>query len=285
MEFQWIQQREKELPPPSSISIEIPINGLFQRSSILAYFDDPQYRRKSSGITKYGAIGLHSILKKENLIEYGEVKELKPKYQTKVDRFFFIPEEVHILPESSTIMVRNNSIIGVDTRITSNTRSRVERKKKRIELKIFSGDIHFPGETDKISRYSGILIPPGKTNSTESKKLKNSIYVQCITLTKKKYFVLVRPVIIYEITEGINLETLFPQDPLQEKENLELRVGNYILYGNGKPILGISGTSIQLVRTCLVLNWDQGNKSSSSEEAHASFVEVSTTGLIREKRD
>ena len=123
-----------------------------------------------------------------------------------------------------------------------------------------------------------------KVESCE-KKLKNSIYVQWITLTKKKYFVLVRPVIIYEITEGINLETLFPQDPLQEKENLELRVGNYILYGNGKPILGISGTSIQLVRTCLVLNWDQGNKSSSSEEAHASFVEVSTTGLIREKRD
>ena len=127
------------------------INGIFRRNSILAYFDDPQYRRKSSGITKYGTVGLHSILKKEDLIEYRGVKEFKPKYQTKLDRFFFIPEEVHILPESSSIMVRNNSIIGIDTRITLNTRSRVgglvrmERKKKRIELKIFSGDIHFPG--------------------------------------------------------------------------------------------------------------------------------------------
>ena len=127
------------------------INGIFRRNSILAYFDDPQYRRKSSGITKYGTVGLHSILKKEDLIEYRGVKEFKPKYQTKLDLFFFIPEEVHILPESSSIMVRNNSIIGIDTRITLNTRSRVgglvrmERKKKRIELKIFSGDIHFPG--------------------------------------------------------------------------------------------------------------------------------------------
>ena len=42
--------------------------------------------------------------------------------------------------------------------------------------------------------------------------------------------------------------------------NLELRVINYILYGNGKPIRGISGTSIQLVRTCLVLNWDRDKK-------------------------
>lgn len=284
--FQWSQKREKELTPHSTISIEIPINGIFRRNIIFAYFDDPQYRRKSSGITKYETIGVYSILKKEDLIEYRGVKEFKPKYQTKVDRFFFIPEEVHILPESSSIMVRNNSIIGVDTRITLNTRSRVgglvrvEIKKKKIELKIFSGDIHFPVEMDKIFRHSGILIPPGtgKKKFKESKKLKNWIYVQWITPTKKKNFVLVRPVIIYEIADGINLETLFPRDPLQESDNLELRVVNYILYGNGKPIRGISGTSIQLVRTCLVLNWDQDKKTSSIEEAHASFVEVSKIG-------
>lgn len=208
----------------------------------------------------------------------------------KVDRFFFIPEEVHILPESSSIMVRNNSIIGVDTRITLNIRSqvgglvRVERKKKSIELQIFSGDIHFPGKTDKISRHSGILIPPGrgKTNSKESKKLKNWIYVQRITPTKKKYFVLVRPVATYEIADGINLATLFPQDLFREKDNMQLRVVNYILYGNGKPVRGIFDTSIQLVRTCLVLNWDQDNKSSSVEEVRTFFVEVSTNSLIRD---
>nr|YP_010734568.1 RNA polymerase beta'' subunit [Euphorbia nutans]WEH01427.1 RNA polymerase beta'' subunit [Euphorbia nutans]WHS25992.1 RNA polymerase subunit beta'' [Euphorbia nutans] len=287
--FQSIQEREKEQMSYSSLSIEIPINGIFRTNSVFSYFDDPQYQRKSSGITKYGAIGVHSIVKKEDLIEYRGVKEFKPKYQMQVDRFFFIPEEVYILPESSSLMVRNNSIVGVDTQISLNTRSRggglvrVERKKKKIELKIFSGDIHFPGETDKISRHSGILIPPGtiKTNSKESKKVKNWIYIQRVTPTKKKYFVLVRPVIIYEIANGINLETLFPEDLLQEKDNLKLRVVNYILYGNSKPIRGISDTSIQLVRTCLVLNWDQDKKSSSIEEAHTSFVEVSTNGLSR----
>nr|AYQ95451.1 DNA-directed RNA polymerase beta' subunit [Fraxinus chiisanensis] len=289
--LQSIQERENDLMPPSGISIEIPPNGIFRRNSILAYFDDPRYRRKSSGITKYGTIEMHSIVKKEDLIEYRGVKAFRPKYQMKVDRFFFIPEEVHILPGSSSIMVRNNSLIGVDTQITLNIRSRVggfvrvERKKKRIELKIFSGDIHFPGETDKISRHSGVLIPPGtgKRNSKESKKWKNWIYVQRITPSKKKYFVLVRPVVTYEITDGINLATLFPPDLLQERDNVKLRVVNYILYGNGKPIRGISETDIQLVRTCLVLNWDQDKKkkSSSSEEARASFVEIRTNGLIR----
>nr|YP_010041276.1 DNA-directed RNA polymerase beta'' subunit [Alniphyllum fortunei]QPA36053.1 DNA-directed RNA polymerase beta'' subunit [Alniphyllum fortunei]QUT08478.1 RNA polymerase beta'' subunit [Alniphyllum fortunei]WIL98273.1 RNA polymerase beta'' subunit [Alniphyllum fortunei] len=288
--LQSIQEREKELMPPSGISIEIPINGIFRRNSILAYFDDPRYRRKSSGITKYETIEVHSIVKKEDLIEYQGVKEFRPKYQTKVDRFFFIPEEVHLLPGSSSLMVRNNSIIGVDTQITLNTRSRVgglvrvERKKKRIEIKIFSGDIHFPGETDKISRHSGILIPPGigKTNSKASKKLKNWIYVQRITPTKKKDFVLVRSVVTYEITGGINLATLFPPDLLQERDNVQLQVVNYILYGNGKPTRGIPDTSIQLVRTCLVLNWDQDKKSSSIEEACTSFVEIRTNGLIRD---
>jgi DNA-directed RNA polymerase subunit beta' len=288
--FQSIQEQEKELMPPSGISIEIPIKGIFRRNSILAYFDDPRYRRKSSGITKYGTIGAHSIVKKEDLIEYRGVKKIKPKYQMKIDRFFFIPEEVYTLPESSYIMVRNNSIVGVDTRITLNIRSqvgglvRVERKKGGVELKIFSGDIHFPGETDKISRHSGILIPPetGKKKLKESKKLKKWIYVQRITPTKKKYFVLVRPVVTYEIADGINLATLFPQDLLREKDNMQLRVVNYILYGKGQPSRGISDTSIQLVRTCLVLNWDQDKKGSSIEEVCASFVEVRTNGLIRD---
>nr|WAW80188.1 RNA polymerase beta'' subunit [Ophiopogon bodinieri] len=290
--LQYDQEREKELILSFGISIEIPINGILRRNSILAYFDDPRYRRKSSGITKYGTAEVDSIVKKEDLIEYRGAKEFSPKYQMKVDRFFFIPEEVHILPGSSSIMVRNNSIIGVDTQLAlnTNTRSRVgglvrvERKKKSIELKIFSGDIHFPGETDKISRHSGILIPPGteKKNPKESKtKSKNWIYVQRITPIKKKYFVLVRPVVTYEIADGINLAKLFPQDLLQEKENVQLRVVNYILYGNGKSIRGIYHTSIQLVRTCLVLNWDQ-EKNGSMEEVHASFVEVRANDLIRD---
>nr|YP_009655032.1 RNA polymerase beta' subunit [Melastoma dodecandrum]QCL12414.1 RNA polymerase beta' subunit [Melastoma dodecandrum]WFQ82041.1 RNA polymerase beta'' subunit [Melastoma dodecandrum] len=290
--IQSIQERKKELMPHSGISIELPLNGIFRRNnSIFAYFDDPRYSRKSSGITKYGTLGVHSLVKKEDFFEARPIKELKSKYQMRLDPFFFIPEEVHSLTESSLIMIRNNSLIGIDTRIVFNinTRShvgglvRMERKKTRIELKIFSGDIHFPGETDKISRHSGILIPPGKVNITftDSKKWKNWIYVQRITSTKKKYFVLVRPVVTYEISDGLNLPTLFPPDFLQERDNMQLRVVNYIVYGNAKPIQGISDTSIQLIRTCLILNWNQGIKSSSIEEVCTSFIEVSTNGLVR----
>nr|YP_010261962.1 RNA polymerase beta'' subunit [Lilium speciosum var. gloriosoides]UIB41295.1 RNA polymerase beta'' subunit [Lilium speciosum var. gloriosoides] len=269
--LKYDQEWQKELISCFGISIEIPINGILRRNSILAYFDDPRYRRSSSGITKYGTAEVDSIIKKE-------------------DRFFFIPEEVHILPGSSSIMVRNNSIIRVYTRLALNKRSRigglvrVERKKKSIELRIFYGDIHFPGETDKISRHCGILIPPvtgKKKNSKESKKLKDWIYVQRITPTKKKYFVSVRPVVTYEIADGINLATLFPQDLLREKDDVQLRIVNYILYEYGKSIRGIYNTSIQLVRTCLVLNWDQ-KQNGFKKEVYASFVEVRANDLIRD---
>nr|YP_010692224.1 RNA polymerase beta subunit [Utricularia adpressa]UWM94308.1 RNA polymerase beta subunit [Utricularia adpressa] len=287
--LQSIQEGESVLKSPSGLSVEIPKNSIFRRNSILAYFDDPRYRRKSSGIIKYGTLEMHSIVKKEDLIEYQGGKEVRKKYQMKVDPLFFIPEEVHILSGSSSIMVRNNSIIGVDTPITLNIRSRVgglvrvERKKKKIELKILAGDIHFPGEMDKISRHSGVLIRPGtkKKNDKQSKNRKNWIYVQRILPSKKKSFVLVRPVVTYEIKDGLTLATLFPLDLLQERDNVKLRVVNYILYGNGKPIRGISHTTIQLVRTCLVLNWEQGKKSSSSQEARAYFVELRSKGLIR----
>nr|BBM33016.1 DNA-directed RNA polymerase beta'' chain [Dendrobium strongylanthum] len=294
--LQYDQEQENKLKPCFGISIKIPRNGILRRNSILAYFDDPRYRRSSSGITKYGIVEVDSIVKKEDFLEYRGSKGFSPKYQMqmKVDRFFFIPEEVHILPGSSPIMVRNNSIIGVDTQLALNinTRSRVgglvrvERKNKSMELKIFSGDIHFSGEVDKISRHSGVLIPPGmeKKDSKGSKRLKNWIYVQRITPTKKKYFVLVRPVVTYEIADGINLATLFSQDLFQEKDNVQLRIVNYLLYGNGKSIRGISHTSIQLVRACLVLTWDQEQekKSSIEEEVRASLVEIRANDLLRD---
>jgi len=222
-------------------------------------------------------------------IEDQERQELSPKNQRNVDQFFFIPEEVHILPKSSSIRVRNNSIIGVNTWLTLNKRSQVgglvqvNKTKKYIELKIFSGDIHFPRETDKMSRHSEILIPreKGKKNSKKFQKWKDWIYVQGITPIKKKYFVSVRPVITYEIPDEIDLATLFPQDLLQEKDNLQFRIVNYFLYGDSTSIRIICLKSIQLVRTCLVLNWDQEQNSSIEEEVHVSFVEIKTNFLIR----
>ena len=64
-------------------------------------------------------------------------------------------------------MVQNNSILVIDTQITLNTKNQIGRLvqvegKKRIEHKIFSGDIQFPIEMDKTFHHDGVLITPGR---------------------------------------------------------------------------------------------------------------------------
>jgi len=120
-----------------------------------------------------------SILKKEGFIEHRGTKEFSLKYQKEVDRFFFILQELHILPRSSYLKVLDNSIIGVNTQLTKNTRSRlgglvrVRRKKSHTELKIFSGDIHFPEEADKV--LGGCLIPPERKKNILRNQKKRKI--------------------------------------------------------------------------------------------------------------
>nr|YP_010610392.1 RNA polymerase beta'' subunit [Vallisneria natans]WAO28658.1 RNA polymerase beta'' subunit [Vallisneria natans] len=290
------QERKKEFIPSFDISMEIPINGIFDRNIVFASCNDPRYRttsHSSSRIIQYDFIKVDPIGKeeKEDSMEDGKTKEFHMEYQMEVDRFLLIPETIYFFPRSMPIMVRNNSLIEVGTQITFYTRSRVsglarvQRKEKEIQLTIFSGNIHFPADrkTDKkIFRHSSIFISGGrrKEHFKESKQTKNGIYVQGITLTKNKYFLLARPVVTYQITDGIQFPTFFPQDPLQERGNVQLRIANYILYGNNKLIPGFYPRS-QFVRTCLVLNWDQ-ETNSSLEEVHASFVEIRTKVLIRD---
>nr|YP_009994331.1 RNA polymerase beta'' subunit [Cuscuta nitida]QNP08408.1 RNA polymerase beta'' subunit [Cuscuta nitida] len=288
--LQSIQEQKNELLPFSRIYIKIPAtNGIFCGNSILAYFDEFRYRKSNSSSTqsKYGTRKKHSIMKKEGLIQYRGVKEFRQKL--KVEPFLFLPEEVHILPGSSSIMVRNYSLIVADTKITLNLRSRVgglvrvERKNKIIQLKIFYGEIYFPGGVDKISRQRDVLMPPvlGKTNYTKSKNRKNGIYTQQITPSNKKFLVLIRPIITYEKIDRSTLATLFHPDLLRERDTAQLRVIHYILYPNGKPIRVNLHTSIQLIRTCFVFHSNQDKRSYSSEAARASVVEIRTKNLIR----
>ncbi|KAJ8444260.1 hypothetical protein Cgig2_024586 [Carnegiea gigantea] len=64
----------------------------------------------------------------------------------------------------------------------------------------------------------------------------------------------------------------FVSGSISGKDNVQLRVVNYIFYGNDEATWKISNT---------LLNWNQDNKSSSIEEARASFVEVRTNAMIR----
>jgi DNA-directed RNA polymerase subunit beta' len=132
------------------------------------------------------------------------------------------------------------------------------REKSHTELKIFSRDIHFPEEADKI--LGGSLIPLEREKQILRNKKKEKMGLcskEKIVKSKEKYFVSVRPAVAYETYEGINLATLFPQDLLQEEDNLQLRLVNFISHENNKLTQRIYHTNSQFVWNCLIVNWEQ----------------------------
>nr|YP_009113666.1 RNA polymerase beta subunit-2 [Ceratozamia hildae]AFM54210.1 RpoC2 [Ceratozamia hildae]AFR13844.1 RNA polymerase beta subunit-2 [Ceratozamia hildae]BAR93451.1 RNA polymerase beta subunit-2 [Ceratozamia hildae] len=277
------KERGKRGIPRPNLFIKISRKGISRRNCIFAVLDDPQYRINSSGILKYGTIKVDSIGKKDNLLGDQRARGFRSKEKMKGGRFLFIPEEVHILYESSSIMVQNNSILRAGTQITCNIESqvgglvRIGKIKKKIEVRILPGDIYFPGEMHGISRHNDTLIPPGKILFDEFQS-ENWIYLQWIIPHKEKPFVPVRPTIEYVIPDGPDITAPLSQDLLREGDNLQVRVGNSFLYGDGEQVQVISDISIQLVRTYSVLDWEQKD---SMEEAYASLTEVRTNGIVR----
>nr|YP_009113862.1 RNA polymerase beta subunit-2 [Stangeria eriopus]AFR45510.1 RNA polymerase beta subunit-2 [Stangeria eriopus]BAR93368.1 RNA polymerase beta subunit-2 [Stangeria eriopus] len=281
--WRYDKERGKRGIPRPNLFLKISRNGISRRNYIFAVLDDPRYRINGSGILKYGTIKVDSIGNKENLFGDQKARGLRSKDKTKGGRFLFIPEEVHILFESSSIMVQNNSIIRAGTQITCNIESqvgglvRIGKMKKKIEVRILPGDIYFPGEMHGISRHNGALIPPGKPLFDEFQS-ENWIYLQWIMPHKEKPFVPVRSTVEYVIPDGPDITAPLSQDLLREGDNLQVRVGNSLLYGDGEQVQVISGISIQLVRTYSVLDWEQKDP---MEEAYASLTEVRTNGIVR----
>eukprot|EP01018_Ginkgo_biloba_P040957 Gb_09032 [translate_table: standard] len=169
-----------------------------------------------------------------------------------------------------------------------------------------SVDSNFSGKEEKISGYSGIdrimsnehwdsiySTVPFDNCKILGKKQRNRLIVPLqydkerekrripcpnSILRIPRNFPFFQSVAKYGIHDGSNRTAPFYLDLLGEEDNLQVQVGNYILYGDGEQIQLISDTSIQLVRTCSVLNWEQKD---SMEEAYAFLTEVRINEVVR----
>nr|AND48510.1 beta'' subunit of RNA polymerase [Flatbergium sericeum] len=273
--------------------LRIEKNGILQNNDILAILDDPKYRIRGSGTIKYGNIKIDLIKKKNEISEDRKTKNYRPGYEIiEGDNFFFLPEETYILRESSSsILVENNSIVRVGTKITSTINSRVTGLVKiekgmgnRVKIKILPGSIYYPGgETQNLYKQDGILVPPGNKIFGEF-QFKNWIYLQWVVVPKEKSFFLVRPAMEYKISNNSDESNpstplFLDLDPPKERGTLEIRTVKYILYEDGEEVQAIGDIGTQLVQSCLVLNW--GTKKTFIKEAYASFVEVRINEIMK----
>jgi DNA-directed RNA polymerase subunit beta' len=280
---------KNEKKPLFQFLLKLPKNGILKQNDIFAIFNDPKYRIKNSGIIKYGNIKVDLINKKNDIFEDQKTKTVRPRYKIiNEGNFFFLPEEVYILDQSafSSILVKNNSFIKAGTKITSNITSKItgfvkiKKKINNFKIKIIPGSIYYPKEKQKNFKQNGILIPPGE-KIFEQFRAKNWIYLEWIILSKDNSFFLIRPAIEYKIKFNDNLLTLpipFYLDLLKEQKKIKIQTIKYILYEDNEEVEISSDTDIQLIKTCLILNWET---KLFIKEAHVSFVKIRINKIIK----
>nr|BDZ75500.1 DNA-directed RNA polymerase subunit beta'' [Trematodon longicollis] len=273
----------------SQFMLKIPKNGILKENDIFAIFNDPKYKIKNSGIIKYGNIKVDLINKKNDIFENKKTKDGRPRYKIiKEGSFFFLPEEVYILDQSlfSSILVKNNSFIKAGTKITSTITSKVtgfvkiKKKYNNFKIKIIPGTIYYPKEKQKTFKQNGILIPPGK-KIFEQFQTKNWIYLEWIVLSKDNSFFLIRPAIEYKIISNhnsLNLPIPFFLDFLKEQQTIKIQTVKYIFYQDGEEIEILNNSNIQLIQTCLILNWET---KIYIKEAHISFIKIRINKIIK----
>jgi len=269
--------------------LKIPKNGILKKNDIFAIFNDPKYKIKNSGIIKHGSIEIDLINIKNNIFENEKTKDVKPKYRIiKEGSFFFLPEEIYILDQSlfSFILVKNNSFIKAGTKITSTIISKVtgfikiKKKCNKLKIKIIPGTIYYPKKKQKTFKQNDILIPPGK-KFFEQFQAKNWIYLEWVVLSKNNSFFLIRPAIEYKITfndNSLNLAIPFFLDFLKEQQLIKIKTVNYIFYQDDEEIEIINNKNIQLIQTCLILNWET---KICIKEAHISFIKIRINKIIK----
>lgn len=273
----------------SQFMLKIPKNGILQKNDIFAIFNDPKYKIKNSGILKYGNIKVDLINKKNEIFENKKTKDIRPKYKIiKEGNFFFLPEEVYILDQSffSSILIKNNSFIEVGTKITPSITNKVagfvkiKKKYNNFKIKIIPGSIYYPKKKQKAFKQNDILIPPGKI-IFEQFKAKNWIYLEWIVLSKDSSFFLIRPAIEYKITfndHNLNLPIPFFFDFLKEQQTVKIQTVKYIFYQDNEEIEILNNNNIQLIQTCLILNWET---KICIKEAQISFIKIRINKIIK----
>nr|YP_010395670.1 RNA polymerase beta'' subunit [Cyathea lepifera]UQJ73745.1 RNA polymerase beta'' subunit [Cyathea lepifera] len=246
-------------------NINVKLNKILDRNDILAIYENPEHRTGVSGVIKYGTIGVEPVVKKEFVSDSGTVKTLGSRYRViKGGNSFLIPEEVYTTHEPfSSILVTNNTIIEEGTQITPNIISKVggliqiKKTRSSIEIRILPGYIHNPERVTSIPKQGDTLIAPGNSIFTEFKS-ENWGYLQSVTLyRKRKTSVPVRPVVEYNISNNSLVRvTSHPEKPKTQK-CAKIESFTYISYKNGEKIEISNHTTIQLVRTCLMVDWQE----------------------------
>nr|QWW93256.1 RNA polymerase beta'' subunit [Hattoria yakushimensis] len=271
--------REKDA---TTFNLKLKKNGILRNNDVLAILDPPEYKLEKSGILKYGTIKIGLI--NGNNFDETKTKFFQPRYRIiKGGNFFHIPEKVYFFTKNlSSLLINNNKFVQAGTLITSSVVSDVSGLVKirkgannSYEVKILPGTIYYPDKKYEISKQISILIPPGKKIFDEF-QCNNWTYLQWIMPCKQKPFAFIRPATEYSVVDESNKTNLL--NLLRRNITLKLKSISYLFYGDGEQIRILNEKNIQLLRTCLIVQWKEKY---FLGKARICFLRIKTKNIFR----
>nr|YP_010399880.1 RNA polymerase beta'' subunit [Nowellia curvifolia]UQM88646.1 RNA polymerase beta'' subunit [Nowellia curvifolia] len=233
--------------------------GILENNNIFAILEPPNFKVGKSGTIKYGTLKTGFL--DEKIFDDGRTKILQPRYRIiKRGNFFHIPEKIlFFIKNLSILLVKNNNYVQAGTCITPTIRSEINglvKIRKSVnnsyEVKILPGIIYYPKKTYEILKQISILIPPGKKIFNEF-RCNYWAYLQWIMPCKQKPFAFVRPATEYSIIDEFNKTNLL--NLLRRNTSFKIKSISYLFYGDGEQIRILNKKYIQLLQTCLSVQW------------------------------
>nr|YP_010939113.1 RNA polymerase beta'' subunit [Aleuritopteris squamosa]WLF85389.1 RNA polymerase beta'' subunit [Aleuritopteris squamosa] len=249
------------------VNINVQLNHVLDKGHISATYENFEYRTTFSGAMKYGTIEIEPINRKS--LHFDGETEIKSSclfYSIiKLGNFFSIPKKVSVTHKPpSSILVTNQASVEESAWITSNVTAKADGLSRLRETsadattkKILPGSIYNPKKLANILRRDNTLIAPGNMLFDEI-KVKNWVYLKPLMFRgKRKTSVLVTPVTEYDVSSKSFAQVPSGFDKPKTQRRAKAKTLPVICYKNGEKFEVINHTAIQLIRTCLMIEWQR----------------------------
>nr|YP_010969970.1 RNA polymerase beta'' subunit [Taenitis blechnoides]WNR49183.1 RNA polymerase beta'' subunit [Taenitis blechnoides] len=272
-------------------NVNVKLNNVSNENHIFATYENFEYQSSSSGVIRYGTIEIEST--SHNKLRFGG-RIGKSTYSSgyriiKEGNFFLIPEEIFLTHEPrSAILVKNNTIVEVGSRIITNIFAKanglIRLEKTSADattIRFIPGYIHNPKKRNEIPREGNTLIAPNSIIFEEI-EVKEWVYLQPFPFhRKRKTSVSVTPVVEYNVSSDFLAQVLFCPNKPKTQRCAKAKSFSFISFRNGEKIEVIDHTAIQLVRACLVIEWQKClHETYPAKKIYLSLISVKINQLI-----
>nr|YP_009549002.1 RNA polymerase beta'' subunit [Calciphilopteris ludens]AYW15977.1 RNA polymerase beta'' subunit [Calciphilopteris ludens] len=273
------------------VSINVQLNNVLDDGKIFATYEDSEYRTDVLGVIKYGTIKIEPVIWKRLHFD-SEVKE-KSSYSwyriVKLGNFFSIPEKVYLTHEPlSSISILDDATVKEGARITNDVAAKAsglirveETSANATAPRILAGYICNPRKQTNLSRRDHTLVAPDNMIFDEI-EVKNWVYLQPFPFRgKRKTSVLLTPVAQYNVSDDSLAQVPFCLDKPKTQRRAEAETLSFICCRNGERIEIINQAAIQLVRTCLIIEWQRYlHETLPAKRNYLSLISVKVSHLL-----